>query len=324
MDLVARVALLPRPGETVHGRELVQSPGGKGANQAVAVARLGGRCTMIARVGDDGFGGTLAAGLAVWGVNTDHVTVTRGCSSGVALIGVEDSGENAITIVSGANGRLTPDDVGEREALIASADVLLMQLEVPLETVEAAARIARAHGVPTVLDPAPAPLEPLPESLFEVEAMCPNQAEAETLTRVAVTDADSAEQAAQTLRQRGVRHAVITLGSGGALLCHEDGRCDLVPAPRIAVVDTTASGDAFAAAFGLERAEGRSPLEAVRFGCAAGSLAATRLGAQRAMPDRGQVEELLAGGAGGRQQKETEGEQDAQGEARPARDGEHG
>jgi ribokinase len=297
MDLVARVERLPRPGETVHGRELIQSPGGKGANQAVAVARLGGRCTLIARVGDDGFGGTLAAGLASWGVNTDHVTVTDGCSSGVALIGVEDGGENAITIVSGANGRLTPDDVGAQEELIAAADVVLVQLEVPLETVEAALRIARAHGVPTVLDPAPAPREPPPETLFDVEATCPNQAEAEALTGVAVTDPESAKEAAQALRQRGVRHAVITLGAGGALLCDEGGRCELVPAPAVAVVDTTASGDAFAAAFGLGRAEGQSPLEAVRFGCAAGSLAATRLGAQRAMPDRGQVEALQAGGA---------------------------
>lgn len=293
MDLVARVARLPRPGETVHGTTLSQSPGGKGANQAVAAARLGGRCTMIGRVGDDVFGPQLIAALAGYGVNTAHVLTTPDCSSGVALIGVEGSGQNCITIVAGANGRLTPVDVERRADLIATADALVVQLETPFETVEAALAVARRHGVLTVLDPAPAPSCSLPAGLLDVDVISPNQSEAEAITGVAVPDAAGAVEAARRLRDLGARRVALKLGEHGAFWSDEriDGRH--VPTARVEAVDTTAAGDAFTAALALGLAERLDPLDAVRLGCAAGSLATTRFGAQQAMPKRAEVERFL-------------------------------
>lgn len=294
MDLVARVAALPRPGETVAGRSLETIPGGKGANQAVAAARLGARTAMVARVGDDDFGPRLVRGLVGAGVDAAAVRVTPGCSSGVALISVEDAGQNSIVIVAGANGRLTPADVAANAALIASASALLLQLEVPLETVAAAARLARRAGVTVVLDPAPAPSRPLPAALFRVDLLSPNQTEAEALTGIRVDTPADAGRAARVLHARGARHVVVKLGALGAL--HSDGRTAVhIPARRVKPVDTTAAGDAFTAALALAWAEGRPPAEAVRFACAAGTLATLTFGAQPAMPTRAQVEAFLSG-----------------------------
>lgn len=293
MDLVVRVPRLPRPGETLPAHDLQTIPGGKGANQAVAAARLGARVTMVGRLGDDAFGPRLRAGLESAGVSTEHVRVTDGCSSGVAVIAVEERGENAILLVAGANGRLTPDDVRAAEAVFQQADALLVQLEVPVETVEAAVILARRHGVRVVLDPAPAPTGPLPKSLCEVDVLTPNQTEAEALTGIAVINAAQAEHAARLLRDRGARNVVIKLGEQGALLCDLEGLTEAVPACRVQVVDTTAAGDAFTAALAVGLCEGRLLKEAVRLGCAAGTLATTRAGAQPAMPTRQEVERLL-------------------------------
>jgi len=293
MDLVVQLARLPRPGETVQGREFRQFPGGKGANQAVAAARLGAPCSLVGRVGRDAFGEQLVASLRSCGVDTTHVVATDGRSSGIAVIGVEDSGQNAIAVVAGANGIVTPRDVAAVEDLLSQADVLLLQLEIPLETVEAALRTARRRGVLTVLDPAPAPAA-MPPPLFQVDVLCPNESEAETLTGTVIRDLAGAEHAAQQLRRRGVRWPVITLGERGALLCAEDGQCTLVPAFPIQARDTTAAGDAFAAAVGVTLAAGRPWPDAVCHGCAAGALAASRLGAQSAMPTLLEVESLVA------------------------------
>lgn len=293
MDLVVRTARLPRPGETVAGRDFVQVPGGKGANQAAAAARLGADVAMIGRVGDDAFGGQLVESLARDGVETSAVAVTAGTSSGLALIGVEDSGQNAITIVGGANTMLSSDDVQRHETTIAAAGALLVQLEVPLPTVAAAVAIAKRHGVLTILDPAPAPHEPLPAELLAVDLISPNQSEAEALTGIAVASVADAMRAAAILHERGARQAVLKLGDQGALASDGIGNIVHVPAPQVVVVDTTAAGDAFTAALAVALVEGRSLAEATRFACAAGSLATARRGAQDAMPGREEVERLL-------------------------------
>ena len=295
MDLIARVAALPRAGQTVAGRDLIESPGGKGANQAVAAARLGARVTFIGRVGDDDFGRRLREGLSREQIDTHHVLVTASCSSGVAIVCVEESGENAIVVTSGANAHLAPEDIARSEAVIAGADVLLVQLETPLETVRAAINAARRHAVPTVLDPAPATTS-LPDELLRVDVLCPNESEAAAVSGIAVHSVDDAARAGRQLRQRGARNAVITLGRHGAFLCDQSGGCEQVSSFAVSAIDTTAAGDAFAAALGVALAETGDLKRGVTWGCAAGALAASTLGAQLAMPTRAEVLRLLQDG----------------------------
>ena len=293
MDLVARMARLPRPGETVHGQSFQTIPGGKGANQAVAVARLGVRVTLIGRVGEDSFGESSLRSLAGNGVAMEQVLVTPHCSSGVALIGVDEDGANSITVVAGANGRLTVQDIESRAEIIQSADALIVQLETPLDTVTTAIRIARQAGVRTILDPAPAPTSPLPQEVMAVDVISPNQTEAELLTGIVVDDLASAERAARRLRELGAREVALKLGHWGAMICTDEGRVEHVPATAVDVVDTTAAGDAFTAALTVALVEGRSLFDAVRFGSGAGTLACLTLGAQPAMPSRAELEEFL-------------------------------
>lgn len=293
MDLVARMARLPRPGETVHGDSLQSIPGGKGANQAVAAARLGAHVTMIGRLGDDAFGDELRKSLTSSGVITDHIITTEGCSSGVALIGVDATGTNSIVVIGGANARLSPADVESLSAVIALADVLVVQLETPVETVAAALRLARQHCVKTILDPAPAPTQPLPEDVRVVDIISPNQTEAEALTGLVVSDIATAEQAAHGLLNQGAREVVMKLGELGALVCDAAGQTCHVLAGKARIVDTTAAGDAFTAGMAVALAEGRGLIDAARFGCAAGTLACTVFGAQPAMPTRPEVDEFM-------------------------------
>ena len=292
MDLVARVRRLPEPGQTVHGESFAQIPGGKGANQAVAAARLGAECAMVGRVGDDQLAAPLRDQLAGCGVSVERVAATADTSSGVALISVEQGGENAIVIVAGANGRLTPADIAAAEGAIEGADGLLVQMEIPPETVEAAVAAAGRHGVRAILDPAPAP-ERVAEPLFRADVWCPNRAEAEAITGLAVTDAESAGTAALWLAERGVGLPVITLGAEGAILLDEAGEAQRIPSPAVRAVDATAAGDAFAGALAVALGRGRAAPEAVRYACAAGALAASREGAQPGMPDRAAVDAAL-------------------------------
>ncbi len=199
MDLIARVDQLPRPGQTVAGRELLELPGGKGANQAVAAARLGARVTFIGRVGDDGFGTRLLESLRGEQIDIGYVITTANCSSGVAIVCVEQHGENSIVVIPGANGRLSPNDITASEAVIAAADVLLVQLETPLDTVTTAITTARKHGVLTIFDPAPAP-NSLPDELLDVDVLCPNQSEAAAISGGAVSSTEDAIRAAGQLR----------------------------------------------------------------------------------------------------------------------------
>jgi len=291
MDLVIRVSRLPRPGETVagHGFEII--PGGKGANQAVAAARLGAAVEMVGRVGDDVFGERLTESLKAFGVGTGHVAVTPGCPSGVATIGVEDSGENAIIVAAGANGHVTPKDVAHAADVIAAADTVLLQLELPTETVLAAAAVARRAGVRVILNPAPAPAR-MPEELFLVDAICPNETEARAITGESGDDGGGAW--ATWLARRGAGLAIVTLGARGAVYCEPGCAPVFTPPFQVRAVDSTAAGDAFAGALAVALSEGRPPAEAVRFASAAGALAVTKLGAQPAMPTRTEVDMLLA------------------------------
>jgi ribokinase len=292
MDLVARTPRIPQPGETIIGNDFHTVPGGKGANQAVAVARLGIQVSMIGRVGRDTFAGPLLDNLAAAGVNHTFVTQDSEAATGVALIVVDDAGQNSIVVASGANARLTPADVDEAKTAIAGADALLLQLESPLETVTRAAEVARAHGVTVILNPAPA--RSLPAGLLSlVDVLIPNESETALLTGLPVGDQSQTEAAATALLDLGVGTVILTLGERGAMLA-QAGRMELCPAFAVVPVDTTAAGDAFVGGFAVALAEGRALAEAVRWGNATGALATTKLGAQSSLPTRQELETLLA------------------------------
>jgi ribokinase len=291
MDLVVRAPRIPAPGETIIGHDLRSVPGGKGANQAVAAARLGAQVSMIGRVGADAHGDALLSNLDGAAVDAAFVIRDRQVPSGVALIVVDEEGQNSIVVAQGANGRVSPADVDAAEAVIAGADGLILQLETPIDAVSRAARIARDNGVKAILNPAPA--RPLSSSLLAcVDILIPNESETALLTGRPVETREDLEAAAAGLHALGVETVVLTLGPRGALLSHA-GEMQRVPAFEVKVVDTTAAGDAFVAGFTVALSEGKAPREAVRWGNAAGALAATRLGAQSSLPARHDVEGLL-------------------------------
>lgn len=290
MDLVVRSPRIPLPGETILGSAFVTLPGGKGANQAVAAARLGGAVTMIGRLGADGFAASLRESLAADGVDHSRVQATPDVATGVALITVDDDGRNTIVVASGANWLVTPVDVEEAEATIAAADVLLLQLELPLETVMRAAQIARANQVRVILNPAPARHLP-PALLALVDILIPNETETALLADLPVENDAQAQIAAARLLELGVGAVILTLGSRGALLATAEGS-HLSPAFPVHPVDTTAAGDAFVGGLAVALGEGKPLAEALVWGNAAGGLATTALGAQPSLPRRGAVEEL--------------------------------
>jgi ribokinase len=294
MDLVARAPRIPQPGETIIGRDFHTLPGGKGANQAVAAARLGAAVAMVGRVGSDAFARLLLDNLAAAGVDHTSVIQDPGAATGVALIVVDAAGQNTIVVASGANMRLSPADVEAAESAIASADVLLLQLETPLETATRAAQIAHAHGVTVILNPAPA--QPFPPTLLcLVDVLVPNESETALLTGLPMDSLAQVEAAAGALRESGVGAVILTLGERGALLAQVGGT-QVFPAFMVTAVDTTAAGDAFMGGLAVALAEGHSLAESIRWGNAAGALAATRLGAQPSLPTRRAVEKFLTEG----------------------------
>ena len=291
MDLVIRCASLPEPGETILAESSLEVCGGKGANQAVAAARAGGNVTMVGRVGDDAFAGRLVDNIRHEQICSDAVQITANCASGVAIVAVEQSGQNSIMVVPGANGHVNVDDVRASREVIAASDIVLLQLEVPAEAVLAAVKIAREEGVRVILDPAPV-LPDWPADLFNVDVLCPNESEAATLLGCPMESLEDVASAARKLHQLGVQHAAITLGSRGTMVCDTDSP-RLIEPFAVTVVDTTAAGDAFAGALAVRWSEGASFFEAVRFANAAGALAASRAGAQPGMATREAIDALL-------------------------------
>jgi ribokinase len=285
-DLIVRAERLPSPGETVLGGDLQTAAGGKGANQAVAAARLGAAVTLVARVGNDAYGQASLAALAREGLDTRYVVIDEETPSGAALIVVAPGGENLIAVAPGANGRLSPADVAAAQAAFENADVLLLQLESPLETVEAAARLGEKHGLLVVLNPAPA--RDLPDGLLAiVDVLSPNEHEAAALT--GETDHG---RAAEALLARGAKTVVVTLGAAGAWVATRE-VARVIPGYCVEAIDATAAGDAFNGALAVALARRQTLFEAVRFAHAAAALSTTRSGAQPSLPTAEEVARLL-------------------------------
>lgn len=290
MDLVVRCNRLPVPGETVLANSSAEICGGKGANQAVAAARVGGNVHMIGRIGDDGFGSSLLAGLKRERIHCDAVLETSGCSSGLAIVAVEEAGQNSIMVVSGANGRLSSEDLRRHRRWIEQADVLLLQLEIPTETVLQAIEIAQQAGVRVILDPAPVPAT-WDDAMLKVDLVCPNESEAAAICNFPVQNLDDAAVAVKELYNRGAKNVAVTLGSSGTLFFDGNEPLWLKPYP-VTAIDTTAAGDAFAGALAVRWANGDSLVDAIQFANAAGAIAASRSGAQPSMGTYDEIEGL--------------------------------
>lgn len=291
MDMVVTTARFPGPGETILGGAFAMYPGGKGANQAVAAAKLGGKVTFIGKTGRDVFGEKLVESLTHHGVHLEHLAVDPGHPTGVAFITVDRTGQNEIVVVSGSNMQLTPHDVSRRKAAFSGVAILLLQLEIPLGTVIHAARLARLSHVPVVLNPAPA--RRLPRSLLKmVDYLTPNEPELEQLSGVRVRGNSGAERAARLLLDRGVGNVLVTMGAHGCLLVTRSATVRF-PACRVRPVDTTAAGDAFNGALAFALASGRDLERAIPFANAAAALSVTRMGAQSSMPTARELRAFL-------------------------------
>jgi ribokinase len=291
MDMVVSTRRFPRPGETILADAFAMFPGGKGANQAVAAAKLGARVHFIAKMGRDSFREDLLRSLETQGVQLEGVLTDEVTPTGVALITVDANGENEIVVASGSNMKLTPDDLVEHERLFREADVVLVQLEIPLATVERAVELGRAHGATVILNPAPA-RQLSPALIQNVDYLTPNETEVAQLARLSPDGVPTSHEAAARLIELGARNVVVTLGRKGALLVNRD--CsDTFPALRVDAVDTTAGGDAFSGALAYGLSVGREPADAIRLANAVAGYAVTHRGAQPSLPDRPALEEFL-------------------------------
>jgi ribokinase len=294
IDFVVNLQRHPAPGETVAGRRFDVFPGGKGANQAYAAARLGGSVAMLGQVGNDAQAPWLKQHLAEGGVDVSAIQIDPALSSGVAVITIDADGQNRIVVVPGSNGTFTVDRLEQCATLIQCAAIVLLQLEIPLDTVTRAARLAREAGAIVVLDPAPAQAVGA-ELLESVDYLTPNETELEALTGGASpsgADRHDVLRRADQLRERGARNVIVKMGSAGALLLGSEGEHHW-PAFPVQAIDTTAAGDAFNGAFAVELADGKSARDAGRFACAAAAVCVTRPGAQPSMPTRDEVEAML-------------------------------
>ena len=293
-DMVIKLERIPRPGETVLGGEFVMTAGGKGANQAVGAARAGGDVVFVARVGSDVFGTQAIEGFIADGIDVRHVYRDSKAPSGVGLIFVDKLGENSIAVASGANARLSAADVSKASKVFKGARVLLLQLEVPAETVLAAARLAAESGACVILNPAPA--RALPDKLLRcVSVLTPNETEAQMLTGIKIRSDAAAARAARQLRARGVRTVILTLGGRGAFVASE-AITQRVPGFPVKPLDSTGAGDMFSGALAAALAEQQPLLHAVRFANAAAAISVTRVGAQPSAPTRREIDKLLRHG----------------------------
>ncbi len=289
-DMVISMDHLPLPGETLIGGEFFMNSGGKGANQAVAAARLGGNVSFIAKVGNDPFGKRALEQYRAEGIDVKHILTDPVQPSGVALIMVDAQGENSIAVASGANAHLTTKDLDNAKEILSRADIVLMQLETPITTVEHAANVAKRSGAKVILNPAPA--QPLPESLLQnLYILIANETEAEFISGTQITDMDSVARAADILCDKGVEKVVITLGSRGAFV-KERGNYHQIPGLKVKAVDATAAGDTFCGALCVALAEGKNLTEAVTFANRCAAVTVTRMGAQSSLPYRSEIEEV--------------------------------
>ncbi len=291
MDLVVKSARIPAVGETILGGDFLMTPGGKGANQAVAAAKLGAEVFFVAKLGRDVFAEQSLSSLRKEGVNTEYVVTTEQTPSGVALIMVDHAGDNVIVVAPGANQKLSPQDVEKAQSAISSSGAVVAQLEVPLGTVEFSARLANGAGVPFILNPAPARKLSL-ELLAMVDVLTPNETEAAILTGLEVTNKDSADVAARELLKSGVKAVILTMGAKGFLLAAGE-TTEFVPAVKVDAVDSTAAGDAFTGALAVSLAQGQTLRDAAFFANHAAALSVTRMGAQSSMPTRREVERFI-------------------------------
>ena len=292
MDLVVRVPHMPEPGETVLGVGFQQIPGGKGANQAVGAARMGAKVTIIGRIGSDDFGRELTENLSREGIDISNVTVDENEPSGIAMITVDEQGQNSIVVASGANMALTPEEIRSAWQSINDIDVVVMPLEIPLGCIEEAVRLAVQDNVKVVLNPAPA--QKLSDELLgNIDVLVPNENETTLLTGLSIESIAEAETAAKKLLDKGSKAVVLTLGSRGALLVRNEIPAEIIAPFEVEVVDTTAAGDAFVAALSVGISDQLSLEDAVYQANAAGALAVTRMGAQPCMPTQSEVQELL-------------------------------
>jgi ribokinase len=312
LDLVCSGRRIPAPGETVQGEKFQTFFGGKGANQAVAVARLGYPVSMIAKVGDDEFGAQLRRGLQTAGVNVREVGTAKDSASGVALISVDAKGQNSIVVIPGANGRLLPVDLERALPVLRSAGMVLTQLETPMETVEFLCEIAARHDIPLMLDPAPARALSR-KILSQVSFLTPNETETSALcgTSPSKLKVSTIIGCAAELKSKGAQNVVVKLGARGAYIDSAGGLRKMVPSFKVPVVDSTAAGDAFNAGLAVALLRNLSFSEAARYATAAGAVSVTRAGAQPAMPNSEEVEAFLAAhpqkGSGRRRARRQEG-----------------
>ncbi|HEY4935111.1 MAG TPA: ribokinase [Puia sp.] len=290
-DMVIKADHLPGPGETILGGTFFMNPGGKGANQAVAAARLGGDVSFICKTGDDIFGRQSLQLFTEEGINTSFLISDSSHPSGVALITVDKNAENCIVVASGANAALNPSDLIKAREMIIQSSMILMQLEIPLDTVGYVAAIAFEKNIPVVLNPAPACM--LPDSLLShISILTPNKTEAEMLTGIKVHNIESAKEAAQKIRDRGVKTVIITLGSKGAIVLH-DNVFSHIPSCPVTALDTTAAGDTFNGALVVALSEGKDILEATAYACKAAAISVTRIGAQASIPYKREVDAFI-------------------------------
>ncbi|MHB8579246.1 MAG: ribokinase [Ignavibacteriaceae bacterium] len=293
MDMVVSAKRFPNPGETLLGTKFEMFPGGKGANQSVSCARLGGKTYFIGKMGNDEFQRKLSSNLAENGVNLDHLFIDEKESTGIALITVDGSGQNEIIVISGSNMKLSPSDINNNKEIFSKVKVILTQLEIPIESVIEAALIAKEYNIPFILNPAPA--RKLPNELFSLlDFITPNESELEFLTGIKIIDEPSAIKGATALLKHGVKNVVVTLGKLGALYVNENTSV-MSPANNVNVVDTTGAGDAFNGAFAYYLSEGLAIEKVLKYANVVASLSVTKMGAQSSMPIRSELpQEILA------------------------------
>lgn len=287
-DMVIKSDRLPKPGETILGGNFLMNHGGKGANQAVAAARLGGNVTFVCKIGNDIFGNETMEMFHKEKIDTTYVGITTTEPSGIALINVDKKGENCIVVASGANSTLSVEDIQKAEPAIKRASIVIMQLETPIESVTYAARMAKKDGITVLLNPAPA--QPLPDELLaNVDIIIPNVTEAEIISGMCITDEESAKEAIRHISAKGIKTVIITMGARGAL-AYENNEFIHIPAFKVEAVDTTAAGDTFCGGLCVALSEGKSLKEAIIFASKASSISVTRMGAQGSIPLREEIE----------------------------------